>query len=151
MMPSSANGLCSSTAPDATRVTSTTVGASLRPDSASSAPVSRLGSGTTRSTENTAAASVGDVTAPSSSASSQGRPRTKWDARATMVTDTATPTVANETPRRIDGRISRQLVVRPPSARMIARAANPRACASSASSKWMLPGPDSPSTTPMSR
>ena len=51
-------------------VTSTTVGASLRPDSASSDPISRLGSGTRRSTENTAAASVGEVTAPSRTATS---------------------------------------------------------------------------------
>ena len=54
--------------------TSRTVGASLSPDSASSAPVRRSGSGTRRSTENTAAASVGDVTAPSSTASCQSRP-----------------------------------------------------------------------------
>ena len=65
----------SANAPVETSVTSTTVGASLRPDSASSTPWIRLGSGTTRSTENTAAASVGDVTAPSRIASSQGRPR----------------------------------------------------------------------------
>ena len=62
-------------APVETTPTSTTVGASLRPDSASSVPVSRLGSGTTRSTENTAAASVGEQAAPSRIASSQGRPR----------------------------------------------------------------------------
>ena len=55
-------------------VTRTTVGASLRPDSASSAPDSRFLIGATRSTENTAAASVGDVTAPSSQASSHGSP-----------------------------------------------------------------------------
>ena len=65
---------CSAAAPVEIRVTSTTVGASFSPDSASSAPVSRLGSGTTRSTENTAAASVGEVTAPSSTASSHGSP-----------------------------------------------------------------------------
>ena len=35
-----------------------TTGASLNPDSASSIPLSRRGSGTVRSTENTAAASV---------------------------------------------------------------------------------------------
>ena len=51
-----------------------TVGASLKPDSASRAPVIRRGNGTTRSTENTAAASVGEVTAPSRTASSQGSP-----------------------------------------------------------------------------
>ena len=49
---------------------------SRAPTSASSpcAPTSRCGSGTTRSTENTAAASVGDVTAPSRTASSHGIP-----------------------------------------------------------------------------
>ena len=55
--------------------TSTTVGASLSPDSASSTPVRRLGRGTTRSTEKTAAASVGEQTAPSRMASSHGSPR----------------------------------------------------------------------------
>ena len=55
-------------------VTITMIGASLSPDSASSAPVRRLGRGTTRSTENTAAASVGEVTAPSSTAVSQLSP-----------------------------------------------------------------------------
>ena len=57
-------------------MTRTTVGASLSPDSASSAPESRFLIGATRSTENTAAASVGEVTAPSSTASSHGRPST---------------------------------------------------------------------------
>ena len=76
MIPLAPSRPWSSNAPVEISVTSTTVGASLRPDSASSAPVSRRGNGTTRSTENTAAASVGDVTAPSSTASSQGRPRT---------------------------------------------------------------------------
>ena len=75
MIPLAPSSPWSSNAPVEISVTSTTVGASLRPDSASSAPVSRRGSGTTRSTENTAAASVGDVTAPSSTASSHGRPR----------------------------------------------------------------------------
>ncbi|MGY2700827.1 hypothetical protein ACVW2K_000411 [Nocardioides sp. HB32] len=75
-IPSTASTPCSCAAPDDTSVTSTTVGASLRPDSASSVPVSRRGSGTTRSTENTAAASVGEVTAPSSTASCHGSPST---------------------------------------------------------------------------
>ena len=43
-------------------------------------------------------------------------------------------------PRRIDGRTSRQLVVRPPSARITARAAKPSAWASSASSKGIPKG-----------
>ena len=50
----------------------------------------------------------------------------------------------------IDGRTSRQLVERPPSARISARAAKPSACASSAFSKW-IPMPLSPSATPISR
>ena len=55
-------------------ITSSTVGASLRPDSASSAPRSRCGIGTLRSTEKTAAASVGEVTAPSRMAIHRSRP-----------------------------------------------------------------------------
>ena len=50
-----------------------TTGASLNPDSASSIPVSRRGSGTRRSTENTAAASVEVRIAPTSSATVQRR------------------------------------------------------------------------------
>ena len=50
----------------------------------------------------------------------------------------------------IAGRTSPHEVVRPPSARMIARAAKPSAWASWASSNWM-PRPASPSTTPISR
>ena len=51
-----------------------TTGASLNPDSASSTPVSRLGSGTLRSTEKTAAASVEETTAPMISEICQSRP-----------------------------------------------------------------------------
>ena len=58
-MPAKPSTPWSSAAPVLTSDTSSTVGASLRPDSASSAPVIRRGSGTRRSTENTAAASVG--------------------------------------------------------------------------------------------
>ena len=54
-----------------------TAGASLNPDSASSSPATRLGKGTTRSTENTAAASVEDTMAPSSSASCQSIPSSR--------------------------------------------------------------------------
>ena len=115
-----------------TRVTTTTVGASLRPDSASSAPVRRRGSGSRRSTEKTAAASVGEVTAPSSTESSQLSPSTKWQKTAITSTLTATPTVASETPSRITGRISGHGVVRPPSARIRISAAKPRAWATSA-------------------
>ena len=150
MIPLAPSRPWSSKAPVEIRVTSTTVGASLRPDSASSAPVSRRGSGTTRSTENTAAASVGEVTAPSSTASSHGRPRRKWATTATTVTETATPTVASVTPSRIDGFTSRQVVVRPPSARITARARKPSAWVSWGSSNSM-PTPSSPRATPIRR
>ena len=55
----------------ASATTRITTGASLKPDSASSRPPSRGGSGTLRSTEKTAAESVGASTAPISSASCQ--------------------------------------------------------------------------------
>ena len=51
-----------------------------------------------RSTENTAAASVGEVTAPSSTASSQRQPEQVVAADRHHRTLTATPTVASETP-----------------------------------------------------
>ena len=70
---------------------------------------------------------------------------------ATTATDTATPIVASESPRATLERICRQSVVRPPSARMIASAPKPSACASWASSNAMPKGPPSPSSTPMKR
>ena len=51
-----------------------TTGASLKPDSASSMPVSRAGRGTLRSTEKTAAASVEETTAPMMSACRHSSP-----------------------------------------------------------------------------
>lgn len=51
-----------------------TTGASLKPDSASRTPVTRLGSETFLSTENTAAASVEDTTAPMISDCRHSRP-----------------------------------------------------------------------------
>ncbi len=51
-----------------------TTGASLKPDSASSVPVIRLGSGIRRSTEKTAAASVEETTAPMMSACRHSSP-----------------------------------------------------------------------------
>ena len=59
-----------------------TAGASLKPDSASSSPPSRRGSGTTRITENTAAASVLDTMAPSNRASCQFMPSSQCTAAA---------------------------------------------------------------------
>ena len=120
----------SPSAPVEIRVTTTTVGASLRPDSASRTPVRRLGSGTIRSTENTAAESVGEQTAPSRTASCHGSPRTKWPKTAIARTETPTPTVASANPSRMDGRTSPQSVVRPPSARITTSAPKPSAWAS---------------------
>ena len=91
------------------RTTSSTVGASLRPDSASSAPSSDGFSGTRRSTVKTAAASVGEVIAPSRKDSSHDRPSAKWANTATSATLTPTPTVARARPTPSDGRTSDQL------------------------------------------
>ena len=50
----------------------------MNPDSASSRPARRLGSGTTRRTEKTAAASVLETIAPNNRANCQSTPRTRW-------------------------------------------------------------------------
>ena len=54
-----------------------TTGASLKPDSASRMPRSRVGSGTSRSTEKTAAASVEERIAPISKAIGQVSPSSR--------------------------------------------------------------------------
>ena len=72
-----------------------TAGASLKPDSASSRPATRRGSGSTRSTENTAAASVDDTMAPRSSASCQSIPSSRCAPAAVTTMLTTTPTVAS--------------------------------------------------------
>ena len=113
--------------------------------------MSRRGSGTTRSTENTAAASVGRGDRAEQHRELPGQAeQVVRRPTATTATETTTPTVARESPSRIEGRASRQLVVRPPSARMTASAAKPSEWASSAFSKSM-PTPASPSATPISR
>ena len=137
MRPPAAASPCSAIEPVETKVTTTIVGASFSPDSLSRTPARRGAIGSPRSTENTAAASVGEVTAPSSTASSHDSPSARWATTATTVIETAMPSVASDTPCRKEGRISAQLVVRPPSARITASAAKPSACASWASSKWM--------------
>ena len=128
------------------------MGASLSPDSASSAPTSRRDSGRPRSTEKTAAASVGEVTAPSRTDSSQEQPEQQWAPTATIADrDRRRRASPARRPSRIDGRTSNQLVVRPPSARISARAAKPSAWASSA---FLEVDPDARSpraTTPISR
>src|SRR5262252_3409073 len=76
-------------------VTASTAGGSFSPDSASSVPASRGGSGSLRRTENTAAASVGASTAPSRKESRQSSGSSQWDTSATTTIVTATPTVAS--------------------------------------------------------
>ena len=68
-------GVASGAIPAAMAVTSSTTGASLKPDSASSTPEICRGSGTRRSTENTAAASVEASTAATRKATCQFQPR----------------------------------------------------------------------------
>ncbi len=65
---------CSTGPTTESATTMMTTGASLKPDSASRTPVIRGGSGTLRSTEKTAAASVEETTAPMMSAWRQSRP-----------------------------------------------------------------------------
>src|SRR6202011_4525007 len=72
-----------------------TGGASLKPDSASSSPATRRGNGTTRSTENIAAASVDETIAPSSRASCQFMPSSQCAPAAVTSVDTTMPTVAS--------------------------------------------------------
>src|SRR5262249_58187861 len=114
-------------------VTASTAGGSLGPDSPSSIPDSRGGSGSLRSTENTAAASVGATTAPRSNASRQPRCTSQRAATATTSTLTTTPTVARLSAAGADARACVQLVVRPPSARSSTSAVSPSACANPAS------------------
>ena len=127
-----------------------TAGASLKPDSASSRPASRRGNGSTRSTEKTAAASVEDTMAPSSSASCQSIRSSRCAPTAVITVLITTPTVASAAAGASTLRMSANLVVRPPSTRMTASAAVPTFLASSTSSN-SSPRPSSPSTTPTSR
>ena len=95
-----------------------TTGASLKPDSASSTPVSRRGNGTRRSTEKTAAASVEVRTAPTSRATVQLTFKIRYAALPTTATETATPRVDRAAAGATDDRIEDHSVVRPPSARI---------------------------------
>ncbi len=100
-----------------------TTGASLKPDSASSRPPRRGGSGTLRSTEKTAAESVGASTAPISSASCQPTSSSRCAAMPTTPTDTAVPIVASAAAAGTTERMLSHGVVRPPSARITTSAA----------------------------
>ena len=105
---------------------------------------------TTRSTENTAAASVLEITAPSSRASCQFIPSSQCTAAAVTTVLTATPTVASTAAGARTLRMSLKRVVRPPSTRMTASAAVPRSCPSWALSNCS-PNPSSPTSTPTPR
>ena len=125
-------------------------GASLNPDSASSKPTTRLGNGKKRSTENTAAASVEETMAPSSSASCQSNPSSRCAPAAVTNVLIATPTVANAPAGASCLRMSVNRVVNPPSTRMTASPTVPRFRASCASSN-SSPSPSSPIATPTAR
>ena len=132
------------------RVTASTDGGSFRPDSPSSIPDSVGGSGSLRSTEKTAAASVGARTAPSSSASRQPRPSSQCVHAATTPMLTTTPTVARAIAAGAARLACSQLVVRPPSARISTSAPRPSVSARSALSN-LMPRPLSPSARPSPR
>src|SRR5579875_821874 len=131
-------------------VTASTDGGSFSPDSPSRIPESIGGSGSRRSTENTAAASVGARTAPTSSASRQPRPSSQCVPPATTTMLTATPTVASAIAAGAAARACAQLVVRPPSARISTRAPRPRNSARPALLN-RIPMPASPRARPSPR
>lgn len=80
-------------------------------------------------TENTAAASVEDMIAPTSSPVVSENPNTQAATEPAMSAVTATPMVASATPCPRTGRMSSQAVSRPPEKRMNASATTPSDCA----------------------
>jgi hypothetical protein len=135
---------------EASRITASTTGASLEPDSSSRAPANRGETPTPRSTLNTAAASVDASTAPHRNAARQSRPSSRCSATPTTPMLTATPTVASAIPTPNEGRTADQRVVSPPSARISTSAAQPIDSVSGASENW-IPTTDSPSRIPIPR
>ena len=100
-----------------------TTGASLKPDSASSSPASRRGSGTRRSTEKTAAASVEDSDRADEQRDRPAKPETGGATPCRRRRPTpATPTVDRTAAGATTSLIRDQRVVSPPSARMRTRA-----------------------------
>jgi hypothetical protein len=85
----------------------------------------RLASGSRRSTEKTAAASVEATTLPRISAVRHSTPSSQCATSATTTTLTATPSVASSTANGRTGRTTDHRVVNPPSARISARATSP--------------------------
>ena len=132
------------------RVTASTDGGSFRPDSPSSIPERIGGRGSLRSTEKTAAASVGARMAPRRSASRQPRPSSQCVHAATTPMLTTTPTVASAMAAGAAFLACPQLVVRPPSARISTSAPRPSVSVRSALSN-LMPSPLSPSARPSPR
>ena len=108
-------------------------GASLMPDSISSAPASWGDTFSARNTLKTAAASVEDSTAPHSSAMRQSRLSSRCSAHPVTAMFTATATVDSAIPQLNTGRITDQRVVTPPSARINTNPAMPSSAVSGAS------------------
>lgn len=127
-----------------------TTGASLKPDSASRMPLTDRGSGTLRSTEKTAAASVEDRIAPTSIDCCHGSPKAKSTAPATTSTETTTPIVESAAAGPTLERMCSHEVVSPPSMRMSTSAAYPRTIVRAVFSQSM-PMTPSPSTSPIPR
>ncbi len=127
----------SATAPVEISVTSTTVGASLSPDSASSEPTRRARQRhhAQHREDRRCVGRRGHGTEQDGELPRQSEQVVRTDGD--HPDRDATPMVASENPSRIDGLASRQFVVSPPSARITARATKPSAWASSASSKGM--------------
>jgi hypothetical protein len=135
---------------ETTSVTRMITGGSLNPDSASSVARVRARSRSLRITANTAAASVEDTTAPSSMAVRASTSSTSQASAEVTVTLIATPTVARTPANPSTGRITGSRVVRPPSARITAKATVHRVWVSAASSKES-PRPASPMDNPIAR
>ena len=104
-----------------------------------------------RTAANTAAASVDETTAPTSSDCVASRSNTRCAAAATTSAVTATPTVASRVAGTITRRSAFWSAARPPSNRISASATEPRISARWKSSKSMPPGPSSPSSRPRPR
>ncbi len=100
---------------------------SLLPDSSSSRGRRRPRSPALRArrTENTAAASVEEMMAPSRNPASRLRPSARLATQPAMSAVTSTPTVASAMPGAATGRTSDHRVSRPPANRMKARAITP--------------------------
>jgi hypothetical protein len=143
-------GFRSSHMSETTSVTRMITGGSLSPDSASSVARMRGRSGSLRITANTAAASVEDTTAPSSTAVRASTSSNNHASAEVTETLIATPTVARTPANPITGPSTGSRVVSPPSARITARAIVHRVWVSAALSKES-PRPASPMNNPIAK